>query len=106
VVVAVVIAVALLVSQARRSASGAITRSGQVSIFSLRIGDCFQNPPAGSSALSVSEVTAVPCTAPHNAQVFAQFKATDATYPGQQPLLLESERGCQARGPQPPTASE
>src|SRR5262249_14014153 len=72
-------------------------RSGQVDIFSLRVGDCFQNPPAAQTAAGVTQVTAVPCTTPHNAQVFAQFNATDATYPGRQALALESEHGCRAR---------
>ncbi len=96
VVIAIIIAVAVA-TQAGRSASGAVTRSGRVSIFSLRVGDCFQNPAEGHSTLTVTEVTATPCTTPHNAQVFAQFKSTDATYPGQQAMIVESSRGCQAR---------
>jgi hypothetical protein len=84
-------------SQAHRSTAGTIIRSGQVDIFSLRVGDCFQNPTAGQTTLGVTQVTAVPCATPHNAQVFAQFNATDATYPGSQALVLESEHSCKAR---------
>jgi Septum formation len=75
--------------------SGPVTPPGQVDIFSLRVGGCFQNP-AGNT-LNVSHVTAVPCTTPHNAQVFAQFKATEASYPGQQAIIREADNGCQAR---------
>jgi Septum formation len=97
VVVIVVIIVVTAASQAHRSSAGTITGSGQVDIFSLQVGDCFQNPPAGQTMLGLAQVTAVRCTMPHNAQVFAQFKATDATYPGRRALFLEAEHGCQAQ---------
>jgi len=93
----VVIIVIMAASQAHRSTTGTITGSGQVNIFSLRVGDCFQNPPAGQTVLGVAQVTALRCTTPHNAQVFAQFNATDATYPGRHALVLEAENGCKAR---------
>ncbi len=97
VVVIVVIIVVTAASQAHRSTAGTITGSGQVDIFSLRLGDCFQNPPPGQAMLGMAQVTAVRCTTPHNAQVFAQFNATDVTYPGRQALVLEARHGCQAR---------
>jgi hypothetical protein len=85
------------VAGAIRSATGAITQSGKVDIFSLHVGDCIQNLPAAQATLTVTKVTVVPCTAPHNAQVFAQFSATDTAYPGGQALGVETGRGCQAR---------
>jgi hypothetical protein len=97
VVVIVVIIVVAVASQAHRSTAGTITGSGQVDIFSLRVGDCFQNPPPGQAMLGMAQVTAVRCTTPHNAQVFAQFNATDATYPGRQALVLEARHACRAR---------
>jgi len=97
-VVAIVVIVAVTaVSKAHRSTTGTITGSGQVDIFSLRVGDCFQNPPPGETKLGVAQVTAVPCTTPHNAQVFAQFNSTDATYPGRQALVHEARHGCRAQ---------
>jgi hypothetical protein len=81
---------------AHRSASGQITRGGTVSIFSLRVGDCFQNP-SGNTQLSVRSVTAVPCATPHNAQTFAAFPATGSGYPGNAALVRQASQGCQAR---------
>ncbi|HEX9032524.1 MAG TPA: DUF4190 domain-containing protein [Streptosporangiaceae bacterium] len=95
-VIVVVIAVAAS-SQAHRSANGTITNTGKVSIFSLQVGDCFQNPPESKAILHLSDVTAVPCTTPHDAQVFAQFNATDANFPGTQALVREATRGCRSR---------
>lgn len=96
VVLALLIA-ASIGTQANRSPSGAITSKGQVSIFSLHVGDCFQSPSASRVAQGITEVTGTPCTTPHDAQVFAQFDATDASYPGAKALAKESATGCRAR---------
>ncbi len=42
-------------------------------------------------------MTAVPCTTLHNAQVFAKFSATDASYPGAAALGKEAAHGCEAK---------
>ena len=95
-IVAGVIAAAIAASP-NRSAAGQITRSGTVSIFSLRVGDCFQNPPGGGE-LRVLTVTAVPCTTPHNAQTFAQFAPSGgSSYPGGAALIRQASLGCRAR---------
>jgi hypothetical protein len=71
-VLAIVAVIAVGVGGANRSAStGEIVSPGHLPAFSLATGDCFNNP---AGARSVTSVTAIPCTQPHNAQVFAQFK--------------------------------
>lgn len=65
-------------------------------VFSLHVGDCFQNPP-GNHIGSLASVAVTSCTTPHNAQVFAQFKATDKRYPGATALIREADRGCSQR---------
>lgn len=90
-----IIAAAVAVSP-NRSASGQITRSGPISIYSLRAGDCFQNPP-GSAELRVLTVTAVPCTTAHNAQTFAEFTPSGSSYPGRPALIRQAGQGCRAR---------
>ncbi|MGE5133117.1 MAG: DUF4190 domain-containing protein [Gemmatimonadota bacterium] len=93
--IAGLIAAAIVVSPSR-SASGQITKGGQVSIFSLRVGDCFQNP-AGGGELQVLTVTAVPCTTAHNAQTFAEFTPAGSSYPGRAALIRQASQGCQSR---------
>ncbi len=39
----------------------------------------------------------VPCTTPHNAQVFVEFPATGSTYPGSASLKHQADRGCHSR---------
>ncbi len=97
VVVVIGIVIAGAMQSANRSSTGRITKSGSISIFSLKVGDCFQNP-AGNSQLSVNTVTAVPCTTAHNAQTFAAFPATGgSSYPGNAAMVRQASKGCRAR---------
>jgi hypothetical protein len=84
--------------QPHRSAStGHITAKGTMNIWSLRAGDCFQNPNADQTLLGVTYVTAGPCTRPHNAQIFAEFSPTGSSFPGNTALDKQASLGCQAR---------
>lgn len=93
-IVILIVAAALSTPQ-RSSTTGQITQKGTASVFTLRTGDCFQNP--GTQAV-VTTVTVVPCTQAHNAQVFAQFPATGgSSYPGLAALREQAKQGCRSR---------
>ena len=68
-----------------------------MNVWSLRAGDCFQNPSGAEALLGVAYVTAGPCTTRHNAQIFAEFTATGAAFPGNGALERQAAIGCQAR---------
>jgi hypothetical protein len=80
--------------QATQGPNGQISKGGSLSVFSLKVGDCFDAP---SSQTDITSVTAVPCGQAHNAQVYAQFKVSgsDSSYPGN--LRQVSRQGCNAR---------
>lgn len=97
VVIIVIAVVAANAGKATRSAAtGVITHRGRINAFSLRVGDCFDNPPG---AQTVNIVTAIPCDQPHNAQIYARFKLTgsDASYPGAAVVAQTARDGCNAR---------
>jgi hypothetical protein len=97
VLVLVVAIVAANVGKATRSATtGVITHRGHMNAFSLRVGDCFDNP---TGAHTVDMVTAIPCDQPHNAQIYARFKLTgsDFSYPGAATVARRARSGCNAR---------
>ena len=97
VVVVVAAIVAANLGKATRSAStGVITHRGHINAFSLRVGDCFDNPVG---ARAVNTVTAIPCDQPHNAQIYAKFKLTgsDFSYPGAAVVEQRARSGCNAR---------
>jgi hypothetical protein len=97
VVVLVAAIVAANLGKATRSATtGVITHRGHINAFSLRVGDCFDNP---AGAERVDTVTAIPCDQPHNAQIYAKFKLTgsDFSYPGAATVERRARSGCNAR---------
>ncbi len=96
----VVVVVAIVAANAgkatRSAATGVITHRGHLNAFSLRVGDCFDNP---TGAHTVDTVTALPCNQPHNAQIYAKFKLTgsDHSYPGTAVVAQRARSGCNAR---------
>jgi len=74
------LAVALVVgylTTARRGDSGELASAGRVTVDELRVGDCFNS----GDELEISEVDGVPCTEPHEDQVFHLADYQAATYP-------------------------
>jgi hypothetical protein len=56
-----------------RNSEGEITASSEVGAFALQVGDCLAEPTALDS---FTDVTGVPCTEPHNAEVIAKFTSS------------------------------
>lgn len=71
-------------TQADRDDSGAIVDEGRVDAFSLRMGDCFDNTRslAGDGAGEVSSLPGVPCSQPHDNEVYAVFNVDYDSFPG------------------------
>jgi hypothetical protein len=78
----------------QRSAAGQVTRAGTTSVYSLRTGDCLQNP---GTRLGILTVRVVPCDQPHNTQVFAVFTVAGSGYPGTAALQRQAATGCHTR---------
>jgi hypothetical protein len=84
-------------SSSHPASPGSHHGNSQTSVFDLRTGQCFQNPPASQAVLGITYVTVVPCTTLHNAQVFVEFPATGSSYPGSSSLKHQANKGCQSR---------
>lgn len=94
IVVVIALGVASAGNQAQRSSNGQINKGGNLSVLSLKSGDCFAYP---TDQQEINTVTAIPCTQAHNAQVFAQFNlsGSSSNYPSNMTQLASN--GCQAR---------
>jgi Domain of unknown function (DUF4190)/Septum formation len=71
--------------------------AASVSVFTLRTGECFDNPTGASS---VTYVSVMPCSLPHNAQIFATFNlhgGSNFDFPGQGTVQQLATNGCNAR---------
>lgn len=76
---------------AGRDNNGQVNKAGTLSVLDLKVGDCF-NLPSGDS--EIKSVTAIPCTQAHNAQVYAEPKITESSFPGTDTLKTEGKTAC------------
>jgi hypothetical protein len=92
---ATIAAVIGISTAAERNADGEITAAGAVGAFEVRVGDCF-NDEAFESA-EIREVPAVPCSQPHDNEVYATFDISAAEWPGDDRVDELAYEGCHAR---------
>ncbi len=94
VVTAVVVAEAAaigIISAASRDDSGAITSAGAVDAFDMHVGDCFDDTAFG--ATDVSELPGVPCSDPHDNEVYALWDIS-GSWPGDENVEELAYQGC------------
>lgn len=77
-----------------RDDSGEIVEGGGLGVFAIDRGDCIQLPDGATEVMSVE---GVPCSTPHDAQVYAEFRLPEGTYPGQASVDEQSAVGCYDR---------
>lgn len=66
-----------------------------VSPFALGVGDCFDNPVGGQNLITA--ISVLPCTQPHDQQVFAKFSLGGSNYPGDAAVQRQANSGCNSR---------
>ena len=71
-------------TQADRDATGNIVDGGTVDAFAISLGDCFNDTGALGSdeAGEVSSLPGVPCSEPHDNEVYAVFDVSFDSFPG------------------------
>ncbi len=91
-------------SDAERDESGQVQTAGDLSVYELRTGDCFNGGQRVAEEVgkerTVSQVTAVPCDQSHDNEVFAVFShpaAKDAAFPGEEAVNKVAQDGCLER---------
>jgi hypothetical protein len=96
-ILGVVLAIALIsflvkhFSAAQVDANGNVTKAGNLSVFSLKTGQCFDEP---STSTAVSSITAIPCDQAHDAQVTGNISLTESSY-DQSALDSDASNQCQ-----------
>ena len=71
-------------TEADRDAAGNIVDGGTVDAFTIRLGDCFNDTGAlgTDEAGEVSSLPGVPCSEPHDNEVYAVFDVRFDSFPG------------------------
>jgi Domain of unknown function (DUF4190)/Septum formation len=88
------IAIIAISTSASRDEGGQITSGGSVSAGALKVGDCVNNLRDSTSLLSLP---AVPCSQPHEGEVFAVFDLPAGPYPGLDAVNEKVTDECTAR---------
>jgi len=82
-------------SNARRDAAGVIVGAGDVSAFSIRLGDCFNDDASRDPAdTEISGVRGVPCAEPHDNEVYAVYDLTLDAFPQDDSIGNVAMDGC------------
>jgi hypothetical protein len=92
----------LLQQGATRDATGAIADGGTTDVYALREGDCFDDASMLAHAEGdesetgpVTEVRTLPCTEPHDFEVFRNVTLSGGDeYPGEDPVYEEADALC------------
>ncbi|MGH9213780.1 MAG: septum formation family protein [Acidimicrobiales bacterium] len=67
---------------------------GEVDIFSLGLGDCWNEPPEETV---VESATMVPCDAPHDLEIYAVYDVSFPAFPGEDEISTTAENDCVTR---------
>jgi hypothetical protein len=84
---------------AERSSEGNIVSGGDLNVFQVRVGDCFEDPPGILDAdnLEVEEIEAVPCSEPHDNEAYHDFSLGPGPWPGEVAIFGEADEECFAK---------
>ncbi|MDJ0939156.1 MAG: septum formation family protein [Woeseiaceae bacterium] len=87
------------VNKADRDSTGAIVDEGTVDAFNLRLGDCFDDTSSlmGGEGGEVDSLPGVPCSEPHDNEVYAVFDLDITSLPPEDELFEMAFDECHAR---------
>ena len=74
-----------------RDGAGAIVEAGDLQAIQARVGDCYEDPDGSGGN---GTLAAVPCTAPHDREVFHRFELVGDDYPGEAAVTEDAARVC------------
>ena len=80
---------------AERSETGEIETAGSVDAFTIRVGDCYNDRTTDPQ--EVTDVPGVPCTEPHDNEVYATFDLPMSEWPGEDRVNELADDGCLER---------
>ena len=88
-----------MTTSADRDASGAIVDGGNVDAFQLRLGDCIDDTSSllGDGGGEVDTLPGVPCSEPHDNEVYAVFNVSFDSYPPEEEMFEQAFTSCHER---------
>lgn len=84
-----------LTRAAERGDDGAIVEAGTMSAFEIQVGDCFDDEAFSSD--EISELPVIPCSQPHDNEVYATWDIAASVFPGDDDVDMMASEGCYER---------
>lgn len=79
----------------RDAETGEVTeQNDHADVFAIEVGDCL-NTAGLSSVDQVSDVPVVPCTEPHDDEVYHAYEVADGEFPGEETIESDAMTTCQ-----------
>ena len=84
--------------RADRDETGAIVDEGSLDAFAMRVGDCFDDGSTfADDSPEVNSVAGVPCSNPHDNEVYAVFDVNVASFPAGDEMARMAFESCKQR---------
>ena len=93
-IVIVLASILAVTTAATRDTGGSVTEGGSISATALQVGDCVNGL---RNSTNLSSLPGVPCTQPHEGEVFAVFDLPAGDYPGSAAVDDQVSRECNDR---------
>ncbi|WP_340696775.1 septum formation family protein [Cellulosimicrobium funkei] len=77
----------------RDEPGGEVTEASNADVFSVQVGDCIVSSKLDDADL-VESVPVVPCSEPHDAEVYAETELPAGDYPGDEAVTTSAEEFC------------
>ena len=77
----------------RDAETGEVTEASDADVFALRVGDCMNSADAGDE---VSSMPTVPCSEPHDSEIYASTVLEEGEYPGDESISETAGTYCEA----------
>ena len=93
----------LVPTSVERDQAGNIIGGGEIGVFQIQLGDCFNDDvalaarPGQISETEITGIEGVPCTAPHSNEVYAMFDLDLSSFPGQEQIAALAQDACLER---------
>lgn len=75
----------------RDETTNEVETAGEADVFSLQVGDCFDDE---DSSGEITDVPAVPCAESHDNEIYHAFEMEDGDWPGDADVQAAAEEGC------------
>ena len=86
--------------QADRDEAGTIIAAGNIDAFKIQVGDCYNDEAAADTIeenIEIAGVAGLPCTEPHDNEVYAVFNTTLTEFPGPEEISSLAFEECLGR---------